>query len=1114
MVIKKLSPDVHLQQSYYTIIEWLKQRNIYYETENHIIQRYDPTKLDENGDPLPKPEKNTEGTGYAWIKCFFADRKQYLIYFCCHLVDCMSCEYDRFITIYNYTDDIIDTSLQGQLPISAITKLPENASTDNTDPTFLYYTSLTKEFDFSPIDELEFDPNCSYCHGTGTYTMDIHEQQVEITPCDKCSNQNTDISYEGLTREVTIYQFYAGFYHKDNSTELLPILPYQLNSDYFIKINKMEDIKKYSEDTNIDNYIFIRPILQIITDASNNKSAKLTSLEFYNINYKNTANEYIPLSVVKYVPGADESDDPLYADLTGFDEITKKQIPITDGNCDSYIKTIANYTIHCVRKTFTDIFDFNGIFNYLCYKDRNLTILPLNDGINVANSTSYIDYSFSQPEKNWFKFNNLLNNNCATSYSSLDGSNFTFYHFISKTTQGLSPFSYYPLILNILSDINKNNNLTITNTTQLNHNDYHNMSMKLKWSIELEKNPECGYIISDSGDYPLKDTVLISFSQANDSYTYPTTNGYVLTPEQDIFKLQEWVEQKQDDGTIEAVCIEHYEFATKFTHEETFDINFDLIPSALSYTINGIMNIVDAENHTYFTSGTLNVEMILLCNYDSSEITSKDFDSIMRLPNIYHNYNFVDEGVFEYYSSDYNTYIDNYVTYKYKPIENSNSQSLLVLNDIDTIENFPDKSYKNMFFNTLSVDKLKSIYIKEDLRTKMEECPECHGNKKITCKKCNNTGKVSNYSLQDASNKRITSNCPGLLAYHMAMRPYDMRYRCRICAGTGQKIEYLFYNCYEFKDISEYNGANPVESDLDTPPTVDDIKALTVKTITVDGVKRTLPYLNYWLEKKYDYHALDELDEKYNDYYNSIMSNIVFYKLNGDLTKYYYYDEHDYIQVDYGYKYIYSTKTYTTEDWEKVKDTAETRSNTVLYRILPTYEDFDNYIAFYVYSPAWDGPDVTREVFRRIYFHPSFIYEELAKSLKFKEFNYFVEEKHPYEIGEHIHNENDKLVEERCPTCYCESCKGTGYIEDEKCPVCNGTGITNPECPDCNGTGIKEDLPEIKLDEHYLYKYVALHPITTSNINYETYNRQKIKCATCAGSGCPKCNKGYVDEKD
>ena len=104
MVIKH-KINTNLEDAYYNILWRVQNAGLNYETENHIIPVWNPNARDEYGNQYPKPDPDSVGTGTAWIKIIFKDRKQVFVYFCCHLVECKTCTYDRFITVYNYTDD-------------------------------------------------------------------------------------------------------------------------------------------------------------------------------------------------------------------------------------------------------------------------------------------------------------------------------------------------------------------------------------------------------------------------------------------------------------------------------------------------------------------------------------------------------------------------------------------------------------------------------------------------------------------------------------------------------------------------------------------------------------------------------------------------------------------------------------------------------------------------------------------------------------------------------------------------------------------------------------------------------------------------------------------------
>jgi len=1126
MLISRLPPNVHLQQSYETILNMLDKAQIRYETDEHIIKRYDPDAVDENGDPLPKPAEGFEGTGTAWIKCFFDDRKVYYLYFCCHLVDCSSCEYDRFITIYNYTDDVIDTNYQGELPIQAIYKRPEGGTMD--DPTALYYESTEQSIDFivpksTELVDIEpvFDPDCEYCHGTGKYTMDMGRKGTYTIPCPNCNpdkkgDTKKEASEEAVkyTRTITLYNFYADFFKKDNVP--VAFMPYNINN--LTLINDFKDIEDY---TDAPDRLFVKGVFEtrVIIDKTTGIKSEVTRLkdiEFFLSTYKDITGQYIPVNVVKRIIDP-STNTVMYDDMTGYDALDGTVKSITDENYATLIQSSTNFTTHCVSKTFTDIFDFAGIWNYICYKDRNLTIFPLNDSLNIAHEKWFIDYSLDDPKYNNFEVSDILNHKVGSGYSTLDAVNpaaIQYYYATGNCTYVPLTFGQYlPLIYDHVDLKNTYESKYIDNTVPPANKSYkwivlngNEEKLTIKEKLKIQFNPTSFETTNLPLELPVFGTGIFLLSSdltsscghdtrwlivgkdINPEYSYYNDNNELVYHWGGYYELERTIvfTASQLSGKIAFAPITLYSKLNSFTQPE--GVEEDLI-----------------------TNFTLTYDVIAIANAD---VEPEHIDEIIKYPMVDYNYNGLPEGVFQYYQPLYNTYINSYLTYRYTDVENWTDPTefnRIDLNTIDTYEEHGD--YKKQFFNILTKNRLKSIYYKDDKRTSFMTCPYCGGELKEDeiCEHCNNTGKMSYYDVDKSLAVRF--RCPKLFRYENRHTYKSQNCRCRTCAGTSMGIHYLYYNCYEFKDLTTYNGKIPAPAEFWPPIYVGKkLDEEVVKITTATGEKDEWPYLNYLLYKKFHINAGKTLDyETYGEYYKHIKENLVLYYLNGDMTKYYYWNGQAHIDVKYGYNYIYSTKTFTAKEWEKAQLEEENRKNTVLYRVLPDEEDFDDYIAFYAYAPLNKYGDESGDWYR-IYFDEDYIFNELSNDLAFNQFNYLQESKHVINKDIHIHNEDEPLVEERCPACRCSACDGHGYIDDEECETCHGTGISDPNCTVCGGTGAKVDLPEIKLNEKYLYKYITLRPITCDNISYETMVEKKCTCYNCGGTGkvdgndCSKCD--------
>ena len=171
-----------LEKAYFDIINRLNNAGIKYETENKIIPHWDPNARDDKGNPIPKPADDSIGTGTAWIKIFNKDRKQVFVYFCCHLVECKTCTYDRFITVYDYHDDVNDTNLLG---METVTGLTPYTQTPIDDRTIYFKTTTTSNLLFAKPRTKTEDTPCPTCHGRGLITtvkeVSVGNQYRQIT---------------------------------------------------------------------------------------------------------------------------------------------------------------------------------------------------------------------------------------------------------------------------------------------------------------------------------------------------------------------------------------------------------------------------------------------------------------------------------------------------------------------------------------------------------------------------------------------------------------------------------------------------------------------------------------------------------------------------------------------------------------------------------------------------------------------------------------------------------------------------------------------------------------------------------------------------------------------
>ena len=956
MVINKVK-KIKLQNAYEQILKRFDNESIKYETENNIIQPYNPNILGPDGLPLPEPDPNTVGTGSAWIKYFYDDRKQGYIFLCCHLIDCETCHYDRFITVYNYTDDMIDTNLQGMQAITAIEPFPETGLLSSTT---LYYKSITKELTFNDDQVL--------------YTDDVTTTQYDegLLP----------VSRQEVKTSITIYQFFADF-SRDSRGNLIPLTKY--NSD-LVAIDKLSDIAKTD---NADDKLFV-----IAEFNDNIKEKKITKYKFYQTSYQNPQNKYIEVNVIKYIPN-------MYDDLNGLTD-QGQRYHVTDSSYYSILSTVTNYTRHCQIKTFVDITNIDPVWNFIAYKDKNLPIVPLSDYMSLGSSQTYFDYSLTDASKNTVVVTPVNSLKLATNYDTLDSTVLMANYYNSLISNIELPINdtQYDYELNINSDNTHNSKFVrVSKDFKLNLSQCLNYTCKIKVKLTL----------SLSG--------LPSNFDGESIYTLAVTR-YAYNPESDIYDIID-VDFEDPILSIKPELTQmadgHYEYVwpTTVENEIAFTTETELTNDVIIGFTLQIPGSIAVYDKLFLTAN-----IICLTN-----VAKADLDSTYRLFPVTYNLNTLQEGVFRYYQPAYGSFINSYLFYPYTYVENVN-KPLIDLTKIDTYD--LNISSNNTYYNIVNKQQLKSIYKKLDTREKYSVCPTCNADDKIGCNYCKNKRYIQDYKIL---NFNIRYNCPECNPNGIKQLVNNITHRCRRCAGTGDEIEYLFYNCYEFKNLSTYTINNtPEKTDLTILPTVDDIKNLKIN-ITLKGENETWPYLNYLLYKIFEINAGSEIDSLYDKYYNWIIYNLVFYKFNGTLIKYYYWNGKAHDEVLYGYNYIYSIKTYTADEWTTAQKTA--LDNKVLYKVLPDIKFLNDYIGFYAYN--MNGK------FTRIYFDKEYVYKHILESQNFKDFNLFVEESSIIANDNHHHN-----------------------IE---------TGIT----------GENTDL-----NERYVYKYTAISPITGQNICFES----------------------------
>ena len=1214
MVIKH-KINTNLEDAYYNILWRVQNAGLNYETENHIIPVWNPNARDEYGNQYPKPDPDSVGTGTAWIKIIFKDRKQVFVYFCCHLVECKTCTYDRFITVYNYTDDIGDTNLQGMLPWLTL-KYYGDMEPGDSDRTVYF---KIKQYEYSkmhfsaPTYKSTSELPCNYVDKAGnpcvngiitsTVTLPrgndntyIPAPTIEVkTICPKCNGTGKRDTIIPIVEGgmLTFYEFYVKT--TDLYTEYKKITDF--NTEVYIEPNtyrplntldavydliertkaENEKIDDPSEKVDLSKYIFPIPVFKqdIIQDPDTGELSTnwvITDYRYYQTNYVDKDGKLIPLKAYvywfPYTPKAyDLADKEVYNKLGVSDYVILQSYGTTSqtdvlpddnyklfemyksGGIKNFIKHCGeietnNGTIHTpLIKTFTDTSDTEKIWNFICCKDKNLPIFPF------SNNTLYISETSHPFEVNLYKndnlvFKNILAQKTAANHSPLDAAIIkSTDEKPSSSTNHVYPIDYFYGTTNINSSdtaqylelTNASNNstlayrngygdtitragdfnaipgLTINNYTKL-------LTLSFKLHITIPEDAVREHI-SPKSEY-------LTLYNVNISYFDIDENGYNTSFEKHVAtkyfttNIKDVVNTKHYDENNE-VC---YIWPTSYTAIISFTINESEHGSILDFPfkdkricVSLTRNLIDEDCPYDYNKINATVELSALTNITpiwNRALTDYD-TNINLLPKIEYNYNNYPEGVFNYYHNLFDTSIENYIFYKYENDQMSREKTEAGITLIpDTIES--QKKYSG-FLNLMYQRKLRSIYTKQDSRKDYFTCPICQGDDTIKCDFCGGKRKLKmydynknpNYDPNNAANGPevlVRYPCPDLdkIDHEQGGNCHN---RCRICAGTKSMIRYYYYNALEFKNLTEYNGKNPVDipnlSNLDpttVPPGLNIVERVLTATVKEKGSKTKEPYLNYLLRKYYSIPVEgSELDfDTYYEYYNTAINNTVFYVLNGTFTSYYYWTGTNHIKVDYGYNYIYAIKNVDRKIWDH--NESMFNDSTVLYRVISEAEDVDNMIGFYMITE----PDVTVQDtnfanarVQRVYFDKNWVYTNLLNDMSFNKFNVFTESKHdvvgktqqlvhkdPYTGEEttyvHIHDETDpKLVDTRCTTC-----NGTGVDpnnEDNPCPLCGGSG----DYPD--------DLqPEVLTFDKAVYAYSSSEYINTDNISFEVDDQVSV----------------------
>lgn len=1048
MKISKVT-KLKLQQAYENIIGALNYAGIRYVTENNIIQIYDPNARDSRGKPLPKPEEGSEGTGTAWIKCFFADRRQVYIYLCSHLVDCLTCKYDRFVTVYNYTDDITDTNIKGKVPITAVAPLP--VTVNSLDPTIVYYTSYTADVEFKK---------------TSTVSS---------------------------TKTITLYNFFMDCY-RDQSGYLKPIMPYNSSMKPISKLSDIDEDIIVQRNRGVPDYnlpTYILPHWRNNDDSDD----YIDSYDFYKYDYKDFNDNYIPINTYKYIKNSTIDDMVGTIDHKAPGPNHTNDVHIDGTNYSSLQETITNYAIHCITKTFTDVSDTNSIMDFILYKDRNHTIIPLNNSLSIADSNKFIDFDFQNSQNNTFSLNTLDMNAIGCDYQTLEpnlgynimckyhgtSSNSVFADLSAESSIGTSTVIDMSSDYISLADMTSQSPYIDVKLFNFIHNT-RSVTIKVKIKAEFTKNNS----FNDQDINPaMQGQPLLTFK------LYSKRTGYDTPYETSQFELCKLQTYETTNYTKNGQVL--YDFITTYEDEKIVYVTQSDYTGPgfrqVGISVCGINPISDSVYNRAFNACNISAEVFLVASLNPKNIENIDPQFVFDHVPVAYNYNGIEEGIYSHYISELNSNVNVFKYYQYS------YGGYLNLTKADTYEiNVAQNEnwFKDRYFTAIYKDKLKSIYTKVDTRYVQVTCPYCSDKSDdYYCSYCKGTKLISKYEASDIEpyKRTIRDACTYINFYnkykYSAHTGESMHRRCRHCAGTQNEIKYLFYNCMEFKNLSSYNGKTPVECDLDTLPTLDDIKALSV---TVGNV--SMSYLNYMLQKCFDIYVTADIAfdyiEEYDDKYKWILNNLVFYKLNGPMTKYYYWTGADFIEVPYGYNYIYSTKTLTQDEWDKILY-GDYSNGVFLYKVLPEKKKFNDYIGFYVFYDQIMNNSIPK--FQRIYFYEDGIYDQLVENQDFKDFNYFYQAEEAIDVGIHTHDDNAALVEKRCPDCLCTTCGGEGYVfEDDRqrpCTICGGKGHITP-CNTCDNTGIHPDIENIELPAKYMYKYTSVRPVTINNISFET----------------------------
>lgn len=1203
-----------LEKAYFDIINRLNNAGIKYETENKIIPHWDPNARDNMGNPIPKPADDSIGTGTAWIKIFNKDRKQVYVYFCCHLVECKTCTYDRFITVYDYHDDVNDTNLLGMETVFGLTPYTQTPINDRT---IYFKTTSTPNLLFAKPKTKTEDTPCPTCHGRGliTTTKEVsvgnqYKPKVIITidsPCTDCNGTGKIIPETEYSKvnEIKIYEFFVK--HGENEEpDLAKVTTFNteiyhdsqgrcfttLDELYdFIATTNLENSDKDELDkTDLSKYLFVIPVfekyIKTVEPESDDdeptevEDYRIVDLRFYQTNYVDRFGKLIPITVFANFSTERPSDsDDKYLDNYSTNGVSawihgEKQQFDDDYYylADSY-ECAANFTKHCGEieesvstykytsgkriihtpdiESFTDVADTDRIWNFICRRDKNLPIIPFDEN-SLYIAQAYKPFKADLTSEQFNNFKNVLAQKTASYTEPLDApimletdstpyQNYVYpinyFRGTAKTAKALLPEAglsvLFPAPLNF---IKTSNNSTMEFGIGIGPQSYPNTAPGLIFN-DFTFNAVVSFDIHakfnkiDTSVKPAADSVGVLAVKLGAVSKEPQEYSEIDVINTFYINISN-IEEIRDPSDPTKVS---YKWPAEIKQIKDLYISPDFL-SILGWTfpfknlrlVVDVSYVNDTTNPTAYDYSDVDItlDMTVTTNIDEADAIDQathmlkpGCNDITLLPKVKYNYNDFPEGIFHYYIKDFETYIKNYIFYKYTDkfmtleYDENNQKMKLIPDTIESQDEY------HGFMNVLFEKKLRSIYTKMDSTKDDFLCPSCNGNENIQCSLCNDKRRLQMYGYNfdtinidrrpngnTYSNYLVRYKCPSIESESIDHIDHytggSIHKRCRVCAGTGSAIRYYYLKAFDFCNLSEYDGRNPVEvDDLSDLESLNIIQKAKDKLVLEKGAKNYEPYLNYIIRKHYIESIGPTLDfETYYPLYNAAVNNLVFYILNGKFIQYLYWNGFEHIKVNYGYNYIYSTKTYTMEEWKRNKSKDCCKNNTVLYRVITGEKDVDEMVGFYVirveninqpnneldpnYTLSTDPPSALPHVVRvqRIYFDKAWVYSNLLNDMNFKHFNMFTEKVYNI-IGAHqnteeyIHQHIDDgtdIYEHRCPTC-----GGTGEVDGETCTTCNGTGA------------YPEDYEVKKLEfAKHIYGYTSMPYINTDNISFEVNDQE------------------------